>query len=114
MSVSRRVLLGNVASAVNGAASIIAAARADLAADAAAAGEALLSDPPLTAACTGTPGAGFRRRSCCLIYRIAADGGAALCGDCVLLTGEGQGQGRRAGGTRPGADRPGRAGRTAL
>jgi hypothetical protein len=86
MSVSRRVLLGNVASAVNGAASMIAAARADLAADAAAAGQALLSDPPLAAAYTGTPAADFRRRSCCLIYRIAAGGGAALCGDCVRLT----------------------------
>jgi ferric iron reductase protein FhuF len=28
--------------------------------------------------------AGFRRRSCCLIYQLAPPGAADYCGDCVL------------------------------
>ncbi|HEY5985559.1 MAG TPA: (2Fe-2S)-binding protein [Streptosporangiaceae bacterium] len=84
MSVSRRVVWGNVASAVNGAASMIAAARPSLEARAWAISSALLRHPPLAGGYEGAPGGGFRRRNCCLIYRIAAVPGNAICADCVL------------------------------
>jgi hypothetical protein len=83
MAVSPRVLWGNVASAVNGAATMIAAARPDLAAPAASAAAALLARPALAGTYQGRPGAGFRRRSCCLIYRLSP-ARPAYCGDCVL------------------------------
>jgi hypothetical protein len=84
--VSRQIIRGNVASAVFGAASVIAssaAAKADrrigeragrLAAD-------LLARPALSGAGSIDPSAGFRRRSCCLLYRVP---GTQLCGDCIL------------------------------
>ena len=82
MSVSPIVLDGNIASAVN-AAAIIAAARPGLATRAAAVRRALLSAPELAGTWTG--GAeGFRRRSCCLIYRASPAATLAVCGDCVL------------------------------
>jgi hypothetical protein len=70
-SVSPRVLAGNVASAVNG-----AALQLGPAAYPAAAG--MLAGIPGEDA---QPGPGFRRRSCCLRYRVA---GAGYCGDCLL------------------------------
>ncbi|MCW0214674.1 MAG: (2Fe-2S)-binding protein [Pseudonocardia sp.] len=85
--VSARVLRGNVASSVAGAKRVLAAARPD-AADAAArvAGEVL--EHPLLAGTgellpAGPPDVGwsFRRRSCCLYYRVP---GGGTCGDCVL------------------------------
>jgi hypothetical protein len=84
MAVSPRVLWGNVASAVSGAAAMIAKARPDLAAQAAAAATAMLRFPALTGIYEGSPGAGFRRRNCCLIYRLSPPGAASYCGDCVL------------------------------
>src|SRR5439155_9617285 len=83
MAVSPRVLWGNVASAVNGAATMIAAARPDLAGPAVEAAAALLADPALTGTYQGRPGAAFRRRNCCLIYRLSPER-PAYCGDCVL------------------------------
>ncbi|HEX4701375.1 MAG TPA: (2Fe-2S)-binding protein, partial [Pseudonocardiaceae bacterium] len=71
LSVSRRVLWGNVASALNGAASILAPARTLV--------TRLLAQPPLADTSTIVDGR-FLRRSCCLIYQAAAP----LCGDCVL------------------------------
>lgn len=83
MSVSPIVLQGNIASAVNAAAVMIATARPDLATQAAAIRRALLSAPELAG--TWTSGAaGFRRRSCCLIYRAAASATPGVCGDCIL------------------------------
>jgi hypothetical protein len=83
MSVSPIVLDGNVASAVNAAAAMIAAARPGLATRAAAVRRALLNAPELAGTWTG--GAeGFRRRSCCLIYRASPAATLAVCGDCVL------------------------------
>jgi hypothetical protein len=81
-SLSRRVVWGNVASAANSAAQLIAAARPELTSAARACADRLLSDPRLE---DGQLHAGdaFRRRSCCLMYRIAG-GRAAVCGDCVL------------------------------
>jgi FhuF 2Fe-2S C-terminal domain len=83
MAVSPRVLWGNVASAVNGAATMIAAARPDLASAAAGAAAALLGQPVLAGTYQGRPLAGFRRRNCCLIYRLSP-AAPAYCGDCVL------------------------------
>jgi hypothetical protein len=84
MSVSPMVLQGNIASAVNAAASLIATARPGLAAQATALRSALLDAPELAGTWTSTA-PGFRRRSCCLIYR-AAPAAAAVCGDCILNT----------------------------
>jgi hypothetical protein len=83
MAVSPRVLWGNVASAVNGAATMIAAARPDLAGPAAEAAAAMLEDPALTGTYQGRPLRGFRRRNCCLIYRLSPSA-PAYCGDCIL------------------------------
>ena len=83
MAVSPRVLWGNVASAVNGAATMIAAARPDLAGGAAEAAAALLGHPDLAGTYQGRPLHGFRRRNCCLIYRLSPER-PAYCGDCVL------------------------------
>ena len=84
MAVSPQVLWGNVASAVSGAATMIAKARPDLAAPAAAAATAMLGYPALAGTYAGSPGAAFRRRNCCLIYRLSPPGSARYCGDCVL------------------------------
>jgi hypothetical protein len=83
MAVSPRVLWGNVASAVNGAATMIAAARPDLAAPAAGAAGALLGLPVLAGTYQGRPLTSFRRRNCCLIYRLSPEA-PTYCGDCVL------------------------------
>ncbi|HEY0998894.1 MAG TPA: (2Fe-2S)-binding protein [Streptosporangiaceae bacterium] len=83
MAVSPRVLWGNVASAVNGAATMIAAARPDLAGRAAEAAAALLEHPDLAGTYQGRPLRGFRRRNCCLIYRLSPER-PSYCGDCVL------------------------------
>jgi FhuF-like iron-sulfur protein len=79
-SVSRRVLWGNVASAVNGAATMIGVARPDLAARAVTLADGLLARPPLAGTGGRAADGRFRRHSCCLIYRA----GQAVCGDCVL------------------------------
>ena len=83
MAVSPRVLWGNVASAVNGAATMIAAARPDLAGGAAEAAAALLGHPDLAGTYQGRPLHGFRRRNCCLIYRLSP-AAPTYCGDCIL------------------------------
>jgi len=83
MAVSPRVLWGNVASAVNGAAAMIAAARPELAGPAAETAAAMLANPALTGTFQGRPLRGFRRRNCCLIYRLSP-GRPAYCGDCIL------------------------------
>lgn len=81
--VSPRVLWGNVASAVNGAARQVAAARPDLAAAAWTTAAAFFRDPRLKTE-HRPPGPSFRRSSCCLIYRLAAGKDGPVCGDCVL------------------------------
>lgn len=77
-SLSRKIGWGNAASAVFGAAGMLARARPDLARAARATAEGLLAGP---LAGTGDPGPPFVRRSCCLYYRIP---GGGYCGDCVL------------------------------
>jgi hypothetical protein len=84
LSVSPRVLWGNVASAVNGAASVIATTRPSWAPRARALGSLLLDQAPLRGTSTRTPDGQFRRRSCCLIYRAARHPIDPVCGDCIL------------------------------
>jgi hypothetical protein len=83
--VSAKVLWGNVASAINGAATMIASSSPDLAGRAAVLADELLATPLLRNAGVRIDGR-FRRRSCCLIYQAAATPNRdAVCGDCVLL-----------------------------
>ncbi|MGH3768642.1 MAG: (2Fe-2S)-binding protein [Pseudonocardiaceae bacterium] len=84
LSVSRHVLWGNVASAVNGAASMIATCRPAWADRSSVIASLLLEQQPLRDTSSGSVGVGFRRRSCCLIYRAAPAAAGAVCGDCVL------------------------------
>jgi hypothetical protein len=84
-SVSDQVLWGNVASAVNGALTMIDSAGPSWAGRARVIISALLARPPLRGTSTVTDGR-FRRRSCCLIYRAAPDAAGPVCGDCVLLS----------------------------
>lgn len=81
-SVSPRVLWGNVGSAAVSAAGLVEAARPDLAGAARAAADAVLADRRVDGGALRS-GPGFRRRSCCLIYRLAGST-AAVCGDCVI------------------------------
>jgi len=83
VSISPRVLWGNVASAVNGSAAQVAAQRPDLSSPAWAVAASLFASPRLSRE-RHPPGPAFRRSSCCLIYTIAADRSHGICGDCVL------------------------------
>ncbi|WP_078316265.1 (2Fe-2S)-binding protein [Mycobacterium sp. D16Q16] len=80
--VSHRVLWGNIGSAVNSAARLIASSRSELTEAAREVANAYLRDQRID---DGTLRAGpdFRRRSCCLIYQLTDDR-SAVCGDCVL------------------------------
>ncbi len=80
--VSARVLWGNVASAANGAAAMIGRARPDLAEPARIAADGVLADARVEDGALRA-GPAFRRRSCCLIYRLTG-ARTAVCGDCVL------------------------------
>lgn len=82
--VNAHILWGNVASAANGAAGMIAANRPALADAAQVAADRMLADVRVEGGALRA-GPGFRRRSCCLIYRIAP-GADAFCGDCALGT----------------------------
>jgi FhuF 2Fe-2S C-terminal domain len=88
VSISERVLWGDVASAVASARRLVVAARPEAAQRATAVAERLLGGPLLarTAALRAPEPPDlawtFRRRSCCLYYRVP---GGAVCGDCVLL-----------------------------
>jgi hypothetical protein len=83
MATSRRVLWGNVASAINGAAAMISATQPELTAAATATASAMLGFPALAGVYQGQPVTTFRRRNCCLIYRLATSP-AEYCGDCIL------------------------------
>ncbi|GAA4603525.1 ferric iron reductase protein FhuF [Actinoplanes octamycinicus] len=86
-ALSPRVLWGNVASALGGAAGMIADGRPESAARGAAIVEAALRLAPLRASAElvrPDPGRDrwfLVRRNCCLYYRIP---GGGTCGDCVL------------------------------
>ncbi|MCX5384151.1 (2Fe-2S)-binding protein [Streptomyces sp. NBC_00083] len=83
-ALSPHIARGNLASALNGATTMISAARPDLASRSRAALRLLLDGPALRDSATTGPNGAFRRRSCCLIYRSAPGHRGALCGDCVL------------------------------
>lgn len=80
LSLSPKVMRGNVASAANGAVTVLAMTRPDLeTAGRKLVGE-LLHTPTLEDAGTMS-GNRFRRNNCCLFHRVP---GGGLCGDCVL------------------------------
>jgi hypothetical protein len=79
--VAAGLLWGNAASALAGAYGVLARARPEAAVPGRRLTEELLGTPPLRGAGTLGP-LGFRRRSCCLYYRVP---GGGLCGDCALL-----------------------------
>ncbi|MHB8188354.1 MAG: hypothetical protein ACYDDU_20260 [Dermatophilaceae bacterium] len=84
--VSAHVLQGNIASAINSAATLIGSQRSDLQHASRAAADALLHDPELNPA-KSPSGKTFRRSSCCLIYRASPTRTASresTCGDCIL------------------------------
>jgi ferric iron reductase protein FhuF len=81
--VSKQVLWGNVASVVHGAVALIDTAAPGLAGQAEVIAAGLLNQPPLQDSHQGSGPGAFRRRSCCLVYRLTALP-APVCGDCVL------------------------------
>jgi hypothetical protein len=81
-SVSERVLRGNVASAVAAAGGLVARARPDAATRSSLIVAALLETRLLSGTGRFETGWSFRRRSCCLYYRVP---GGRTCGDCVLV-----------------------------
>ncbi|WP_329262614.1 (2Fe-2S)-binding protein [Actinoallomurus sp. NBC_01490] len=79
--VAEGLLWGNAASALAGALTVLTGARPGSSAPGTGLVRELLETPPLRG--TGDLGPrGFRRRSCCLYYRVP---GGGLCGDCALL-----------------------------
>jgi hypothetical protein len=86
--ISLTVMWGNVASALAGAAGVLADSRDEHADRAGVLLEQALAESPLTgtgAVVRPDPSSGRRflvRRSCCLYYRIA---GGVFCADCVLM-----------------------------
>ncbi|MCV7421683.1 (2Fe-2S)-binding protein [Mycobacterium yunnanensis] len=77
---STQISWGNVISATNGAVTVMAASRPDLAPAGRELVRALLGTGPLAGSGHVVDGR-FVRRSCCLFYQAP---GAGLCGDCVL------------------------------
>lgn len=76
------LLAGNIASALVGAARALVAARPDLHDATVETTRSLLDTGVLVGSGVLTgPQLGFRRRSCCLFYRLPE---GSLCGDCVL------------------------------
>ncbi|HVW42642.1 MAG TPA: (2Fe-2S)-binding protein [Amycolatopsis sp.] len=84
LSVSRRILWGNVASAVHGAATMLDRDRPEWTPRTHAMTAALRQRKPLAGTGDVDAHGRFRRRSCCLIYRAAPGGAGPVCGDCVL------------------------------
>ena len=80
--VSNRVLWGNIGSAANSAAALICIARPELLDSTLAVADGLLADSRVDDGVLRA-GPNFRRRSCCLIYRLGNDR-TAVCGDCSL------------------------------
>jgi hypothetical protein len=83
---SGRLLWGNAASALLGAARVLDDAPVGPARGVA---ERLLNHGPLRGTLEVQPEGGYRRRSCCLFYRVP---GGGLCGDCALTHSPAPGQ----------------------
>jgi hypothetical protein len=80
-SLPQKVLWGNVASAANGAVTVLALLRPADELRGRALVAALIATDPLRDTAQILEGR-FRRRNCCLFYQVPAGG---YCGDCVLL-----------------------------
>lgn len=80
-STAPKVLVSNSASALTGAARVLAAARPDRAGTARELERLLLADREVAAGGAHRPAGTFLRSGCCLFYRIPEHG---LCPDCVL------------------------------
>lgn len=81
-AISPQVMWGNVASSLGGALTMISSARPDRSEAATALFQELLSSGSLQGTGDLDPARrSFKRRSCCLFYRIPE---AGICGDCVL------------------------------
>ncbi|WP_262705698.1 MULTISPECIES: (2Fe-2S)-binding protein [Streptomyces] len=95
--VSGRLLWGNAASALTGSLRVLhdwcrARELAEAADRAVELARAQLDHPPLRdVGALSTAPLGYRRRTCCLYYRVP---GGGLCGDCVLREAPGRGSGR--------------------
>ncbi|MET9023908.1 (2Fe-2S)-binding protein [Actinopolymorpha sp. NPDC004070] len=90
VSLPEALLWGNAASALVGSLGVLARARPGLVHEVSGFTEGALRQPPLadagilnlvTSSGAGTGMPEFRRRSCCLYYRVP---GGGLCGDCAL------------------------------
>jgi ferric iron reductase protein FhuF len=80
--ISPHVLWGNVASALAGAIPAMRQNHSDAAQTARHLVRHLLQQPPLEETGSFEANGTFRRRSCCLFYRLP---GGGYCGDCVLV-----------------------------
>jgi hypothetical protein len=83
ITVSERVLWGNVASAINSAATQITTQLPELTSIAHAAAASLCGHPRLSNE-RHPPGPAFRRTSCCLLYKLTPGPPRPVCGDCIL------------------------------
>lgn len=82
VKLAHALLAGNIASALVGASGALLSARPDLRRPIVRITKAILDTGMLAGSGTITgPNLGFRRRSCCLFYRIP---GRPVCGDCVF------------------------------
>lgn len=85
-SLSPKIVWGNVASALGGAANMLGTARPDLAVRATDLVDRLLGQGKLVGSGRFVRSTGrmtFLRNNCCLFYRVP---GGGTCGDCVLIT----------------------------
>jgi ferric iron reductase protein FhuF len=82
--VSARILRGNATSAVVAAGRQVARSRPEAAGRAESVVRGLLEAEPMSDTGSLSAGWAFRRRSCCLYYRLP---GGGTCGDCVLVGG---------------------------
>ncbi|WP_406630674.1 (2Fe-2S)-binding protein [Amycolatopsis sp. WGS_07] len=82
-SLAENVRRGNVASALNGAVTVLRSERPEWTQRVAGIVGALEELPELAGTATRVGGR-FRRRSCCLFYRATPDRDGPKCGDCVL------------------------------
>ncbi|MCV7068167.1 (2Fe-2S)-binding protein [Mycolicibacterium farcinogenes] len=79
-SLSPQVMRGNIASAANGAVTVLAQSRPDAQARGRDLIDALIATEPLRGTAE-VVGQRFRRHNCCLFYQVP---GGGYCGDCVL------------------------------
>lgn len=83
LSVSPKVLWGNVASALSAVLTMLLTARPELTDRITGFGAVIALHPDVRGAHTGALGRQMQRTSCCLIYRLD---GSTLCPDCVLAS----------------------------